>query len=99
MTEPAFIFSTQCCVFDYVAEAEMAHFSAGQNAHANLLVNSRVIQALRRLAPARGAPMETRYKNCRIEVHQTDGHAFADWTGKSVARGICKPFFSNFCMP
>jgi hypothetical protein len=37
MTEPAFIFSTQCYVLDYLAEAEMAH-SAGQSAHPNLLV-------------------------------------------------------------
>jgi DNA-binding helix-hairpin-helix protein with protein kinase domain len=71
MTEPAFIFSTQCSVLDYLAEAEMAH-SAGQSAHPNLLVNSRVIQALRRLAAAWGAPMETRYKNYRIEVYQTE---------------------------
>ena len=72
MTEPAFIFSTQCSVLDYLAEAEMAHFSAGQNAHPNLLANSCVIQAFRRLAAARGAPMETRYKNYRIEVYQTE---------------------------
>ena len=71
MTEPAFIFSTQCYVLDYLAEAEMAH-SAGQSAHPNLLVNSRVIQALRRLAVARGAWMETRYKNYRIEAYQTE---------------------------
>ena len=71
MTEPAFIFSTQCYVLDCVTQAEMAH-SAGQSAHPNLLVNSRVIQALRRLAVARGAWMETRYKNYRIEAYQTE---------------------------
>ena len=40
--------------------------------HTNLLANSRVIQAFRRLAAARGAPMETRYKNYRIEAYQTE---------------------------
>jgi len=63
MTEPAFIFSTP--------EIEVAH-SAGQSAHPNLLANSRLIQAFRRLAAARGAPMETRYKNYRIEAYQTE---------------------------
>jgi hypothetical protein len=71
MTKPAFILSIQCYVLDYVAEAEMAH-SAGQSAHPILLVNGRVIQALRRLAAARGAPMETRYKDYRIEAYQTE---------------------------
>src|SRR5215468_3452060 len=63
MTEPAFIFSTP--------EIEVAH-SAGQSAHPNLLANSRVIQALRRLAAARERPMKTRYKNYRIEAYQTE---------------------------
>jgi hypothetical protein len=57
--------------WDYVAEAEMAH-SSGQSAHPKLLANDRVIQVPRRLAAPREAPMETRYKNYRIEVYQTE---------------------------
>ena len=79
MTEPAFIFSTP--------EIEVAH-SAGQSAHPNLLANSRVIQALRRLAAARERrwKLVTRTTASKLirPKYDAGAHAFADWTARRL---------------
>ena len=79
MTEPAFIFSTP--------EIEVAH-SAGQSAHPNLLANSRVIQALRRLAAARERrwKLVTRTTASKLirPKYDAGAHAFTDWTGRRL---------------
>jgi hypothetical protein len=68
----------------------------GGHRHPNLLANSRVIQAFCRLAAARGALMETRCKDYRIEAYQTENddgaHVFADWTGVTAPESSTSSF-------